>query len=66
MITHDAQKRGAETNHKRALERDQTVLTLLEVGCSYAEISKILDIKLTTLPTVILRARRRAGIGPAR
>lgn len=66
MITPEAQKKGAAANRAKALERDKFVLTRLEAGASYRHIAAWLGISESTARTVILRARRRAGIGPTR
>lgn len=66
MMSHEGQLKGAATNRRKALERDKMVLACLEDGWTYARIADHFGLKLTTVPTVILRARRRAGIGPTR
>lgn len=66
MITPEAQKKGAAANREKALERDKMVLACLEDGWTYASIADHFGISESTARTVILRARRRAGIGPTR
>ena len=62
MITPEAQRKGAEANREAAKRRDGTVLQLLSKGLTYDEIATELGVTPTTVRTVILRARRRAGI----
>jgi ATP/maltotriose-dependent transcriptional regulator MalT len=44
--------------------RDAFVLDLIEQGYSYAEIATSLQVKPDSVRTIVLRARRRAGIAP--
>jgi DNA-binding CsgD family transcriptional regulator len=60
----EGQRRGAQIMKNRSAARDAFVLDLIEQGYSYAEIATSLQVKPDSVRTIVLRARRRAGIGP--
>ena len=64
MITPEAQRKGADANRAKWAARDAVVLAMLAEGATYTEVAAAIGVTPTTVRTVILKARRRAGIPP--
>jgi DNA-directed RNA polymerase specialized sigma24 family protein len=42
--------------------RDKSILARIDAGWTYADIARELDVNVDSVRTIVLRARRRAGI----
>lgn len=62
MITHEAQTKGAATNRAKGEERARRILARVNAGATHAEIAAEEGVNVTTVKTIVLRARRRLGV----
>ena len=62
MITPEAQRAGAATNRVNAEARSRQLLADVAAGKSHRDIAIELGVNVSSVRTIVLRARRRLGV----